>query len=281
MANLLIALILLASSTTFASPTLSKIFKNKKPIIAVINIPALPGQKDFVSMDVAINAALAELAVLEEEGVDGAILENTDGGFEATQEMLAAMTVLVTKVIEHSKNVVIGCEMLWHDPTASLAIAKATGAKFIRTDFFADKMIAAEKIIDENPKRITDYRTKIGADEVLIFTDVQVKYAKLANPKKTITESVEDALKGKSDGIIVTGRMSGVPPEVSKVKEAKAAAAGNSDVILGSGTSVDNVAELLSIADAAIVGTSISTGTGGTLIRQKVRAYMDAVQKLR
>src|SRR5690606_28590233 len=93
-------------------------------------------------------------------------------------------------------------------------------------------------------------------------------------------QSVKDALAGKSNGVIVTGRKSGVAPDIERVKEVKAAA-GENDVILGSGTNPENVSELLSVADAAIVGTSISTGTGGAVIREKVRTYMNAVKKLR
>jgi membrane complex biogenesis BtpA family protein len=281
MFKILLAAIFLMSGSAFAEPKLSKIFKNKKPIIGVVNLPALPGQEGFVSMDDAVTHALSEMAILEEEGVDGVIFENLQGDFEATQEMLSAMTVIVSRAVQKSKTIVVGVEVLWHDPTASLAIAKAAGAKFIRTDFFADKMKADDRIIDEKPQRIIDYRTKIGAEDVILLTDIQVKYAEMIDPNKTVTQSTKDALAGKSDGVVVTGRKSGVPPEVSRVKETKAAAGMDNDVVLGSGTAVDNVAELLSIADGAIVGTSISTKTGGVLIREKVRAYMDAVKKLR
>ncbi len=64
--TLLTVLALMTSQQAFAEPKLSKIFKNKKPIIAVINVPALPGQKNFVSMEKAIDAVLVELAILEE-----------------------------------------------------------------------------------------------------------------------------------------------------------------------------------------------------------------------
>jgi predicted TIM-barrel enzyme len=52
-------------------------------------------------------------------------------------------------------------------------------------------------------------------------------------------------------------------------------------VILGSGTNPDNIKELLSVADAAIVGTAISTKTGGVVIREKVQNYMKSVRELR
>ncbi len=281
MFKLLFTLLFFVSAHALAEPKLAQIFKNKKPIIGVVNLPNLPGQKNFTNMNEAVANALSEMTILEEEGVDGVIFENPDGDIPSNPETIAAMTVIVTKAMQKAKTIVVGVEVLWHDPLASLAIAKATGAKFIRTDFFADKMMADKQLINEKPKRITDYRTKIGADNVLILADVQVKYGVMIDKNKTMTQSVNDALAGKCDAVVVTGRKSGVPPEVDKVKEVKAATGLDNDVVLGSGTSVENVAELLSIADAAIVGTSISTKTGGVLVREKVRAYMDAVKKLR
>ena len=52
-------------------------------------------------------------------------------------------------------------------------------------------------------------------------------------------------------------------------------------VIIGSGLNFENAHALLRYADAAIVGTSISTKTGGTLIPEKVKQLMKVVKGLR
>jgi membrane complex biogenesis BtpA family protein len=272
--------ILVATAHAQAGTRLQSIFKNPKPIIAVINLPALPGQKGFTTIDNAVQAALQELAILEAEGVDGAILENNQGDFAATPEITAAMTRIVSEVVKASKTVVVGCEVLWHDPKASFAIAKATGAKFIRTDFFVDKVIADGTVVDPNAKEMIDYRKSIDADDVVILTDIQVKYTVMVDPKKTITQSAQEAEAANSDGVVVTGAKSGMPPSLAKVTEAKNAVK-NVEIVLGSGTSSTNIEELLAVADATIVGTSISTGTGGTLVQSKVHDYMEVVKKIR
>ncbi len=273
--------IFFAGSAAHTATPLEKLFIHPKPIIAVINLPALPGEKNFVSMDATVKNALSEMKILEEENVDGVIFENPHGDIPSNPETIAAMTVVVSSAVKASKKIVVGVEVLWHDPLASLAIAKASNAKFIRTDFFADKMMADKHLIDEKPERITHYRTNIGADSVLLLTDIQVKYGTLVDANKTITQSATDAIAGKSDGVIVTGKKSGVPPDLKRIKEAKIAVGPNHSVILGSGTTAENIAELFAHADAAIVGTSISTGTGGIIQREKVRKYMAAVKEVR
>lgn len=267
-----------AIQTPKAQPTFTDLFPNKKPIIAVINVQGLPGQKNFVSMEKSIKDALDQLKILEEEGVDGALFENVDGDFSSTPEMTAAMAVIVHEAVKHAKKVVIGIEILWHDPVASLAIAKASGAKFIRTDFWIDKMKAGKRIVDEKPKKILEYAKKIGADDVLIFTDIQVKYAEMLDKKKSITTSAKQALASGSAGAIVSGPKSGMAPDLEKLKKAKL---DGFPLILGSGTSTQNIRELLGVADAAIVGTSVSTKTGGVLVKEKVREYMALVKEIR
>lgn len=279
--RVLFAIVLMTISMTANAKTrLQKIFKNPKPIIGVVNLSTLPGQEGFTTMSDAIGQAMNEMRILESEGVDAVLFENPNGGFSASPEIIAAMTMIVGEAVKTSKGIVVGVEVLWHDPKASLAIAKATGAKFIRTDFFVDKMMAGGQLVDQDPKEITDYRKFLELEDVAIFTDVQVKYAEMVDQNKTIQQSTREAEAAGSDGIVVTGRKSGIAPDVPKVKEVQDATQ-NIEVVLGSGTNAQNVEELLAVADAAIVGTSISTKTGGALIPAKVREYMNAVRKLR
>ncbi len=275
-----IAVTLTAASLAHASTKFENVFPMPKPVIAVINLPYLPGQKGFVSMDHALKHAMDQLKVLEEEGVEAVLFENVDGDFGATPEMIAAMTRIVSEAVKQTSKVIVGVEVLWHDPKASLAIAKASGAQFIRTDFFADKMMAGKRLVDVNTKELIEYQKSIGAEDVLLLTDIQVKYAKMIDKKKTIRQSALDAKSKGSIGAIVSGAKSGVPPSVEKVKEAKSADL-SFPVILGSGTNPENVKELLAVADAAIVGTAVSTKTGGVIIREKLQNYMKSVRELR
>lgn len=270
----------LATAEAQAGVRFQSLFPMPKPVIAVINLTGLPGAPEFVSMEHSVHQALEQLKILEEEGVDAVLFENVDGDFSATPELTAAMTRIVSEAVKAAPSMIVGLEVLWHDPKASFAIAVASGAKFIRTDFFADVMKADGRIVDVDTVDLLNYRNRIGAEKILILTDIQVKYATMIDPTKTITQSALDARDKGSDGVVVSGPKSGVPPSVERVAEANRADSAL-PVILGSGTNPENVKELLGVADAAIVGTSISTKTGGVIVREKLQRYMKAVRELR
>lgn len=232
-------------------------FGKSKPIIGMIHLPALPGFAGAKGIDHAINHALADLRVLERGGVDGVLIENEydrPHRVSATPETIAGMTQITQAVVQESTSALIGCEILLNDPQASLAVAKASGASFIRTDYFVDRMTRpefGEFHIDADA--LIAYRTEIGADDVLILADIQVKYATMIEPRPLRESALLACLKG-ADAIVVTGDESGDAPSTQHLR--KAAGCGV-PVLIGSGLDHRNAATLLAECDGAIVGTSI------------------------
>lgn len=280
----MLAVFFIATTTYATPPRIGTLFKVKKPIIGVVNIKNVPGTDGYVSLEKTIKDALAEVTILEKANVDAVLFENpSSGGInEIDPRIVETMQAVVTEAVKkHGKKIVIGLEVLWHNPKSSLDIAKASKAKFIRTDFFSDRVIADGQVVDQDPKELIEYRKKLGIEnDVAIFTDIQVKYSEMVDTTITIEQSAARARSEKSNGIIVTSHKSGVPPEKEKLIEAKKGAQ-DLEIIIGSGFSVENVVELLPHTDAVIVGTSISTGTGGVVIKEKVIELMTAVKKLR
>lgn len=233
----------------------------KKNIIGMIHLLPLPGYSKHPGMSAVIKQALKDLAVLEKGGVNAVLVENENDHPHQVKpgpEIVAAMALVANEVVKKAK-VPVGVEVLLNDPQASLAIAKISGAKFIRTDYFVDKMWRKEYgRIEINPQKLLVYKKKIKADAVKIFADVQVKYAKLLEKGKTIIQSVNQAIKAGADAVIVTGKISGDPPKLKDLQEAKSVAK-NFPVYVGSGFSLANAKKLLPFCDGAIVGTSLKT----------------------
>lgn len=235
----------------------SDCFRKRKPLIGMIHLPPLPGYADSKGIDYAISHALADLRVLAEGGVDGVLVENEydrPHRVSATSETIAAMTRITRAVVEESDSIVVGCEILLNDPQASLAVAKAAGAAFIRTDYFVDRMTRpgfGEFHID--PDALVAHRTEIEAEDVLILADVQVKYATMIEPC-SMRESAMLAREKGADAVVVTGDESGQAPSV---RHLRAAADCGVPVIIGSGLNPRNAARLLAECDGAIVGTSL------------------------
>lgn len=234
----------------------SDYFRNPKPIIGMIHLPPLPGYAQSKGIDHAISHALADLRVLEKAGVDGVLIENEydrPHRVSAAPETIEAMTQITRAVVKESESVVVGCEILLNDSQASLAVAKASGARFIRTDYFVDRMTRPEYgEFHIDPDALLAYRTAIAADDVLILADIQVKYATMVEPRPLRESALLARAKG-ADAVVVTGAASGAAPSV---RHLRAAAGCGVPVLIGSGLTFGNAAELLAECDGAIVGTS-------------------------
>jgi uncharacterized protein len=57
-----------------------------------------------------------------------------------------------------------------------------------------------------------------------------------------------------ADALIVSGRMTGDAPDLEKVRQARALA-GDRPLLLGSGTTAENIGPFMEVADGAIVGS--------------------------
>ena len=261
-----------------------KQFPSDNALIGMIHLPPLPDYPNSPGIDAIVDSALNDLRLLESAGFHGVLVENENDRphkVSATSDTIAAMTEVTSAVVAASKSAVVGCEILLHDPQASLDVARSVGAGFIRTDYFVDRMMRAEYgefAID--PAGLIEYRKSIGADHVLILADIQVKYATMIEPR-LLAESAYDACDKGADGIVVTGDLSGDAPSVAELREAVegARASGrNVPVIVGSGFDAENAAELLAETDAAIVGTALMTD--GSVDQGKAAALMSQVESI-
>lgn len=213
-------------------------------------------------MDALLDHALADLGVLMAQGVDGVLVENEyDRPHEvsASTKVKAAMRTITGAVVAASRNIVVGCEILLNDPRASLEVAAACGASFIRSDYFVDRMSRPEYgefAID--PQGLIDYRDR-EAPGVLILADIQVKYATLLE-QRTLAESARLAATFGADAVVVTGDRTGDAPQPDQLEAAAAGVAASGKfipVLIGSGLTADNADTLLRHCGGAIVGTAL------------------------
>jgi hypothetical protein len=259
----------------------SDLLTGSKPIIGVIHLPALPGYAGSPGLDGVLEKAVTDQAALEGGGVDGVLVENyADRPFrlQARPETIAAMTRVVRELVLNAKTAVVGVEILLNDPAASLAVAKMAGAHFMRTDFFVDPMKRPEfeEPIEIDPEGLMSYRESIGAGDVLVLADIQVKFAAML-VERSLTESARLAAAHGADAIGVTGNETGDPPSASAIERAKSGA-GDCPILVGSGLTAANAATLMRSADGAIVGTSLKTGEN--IDRAKVAELVDTVRSL-
>ena len=190
-----------------------RLFPASKVTIGVIHLPPLPGYRESPGIEAVVEKALSDLGALESGPVDGVLVENEEDRphrVEAAHETIAAMTRVTRELVLAATRAVVGVEILLNDPEASLAVASACSARFIRTDYFVDPMERPEHggRMRINPGALMAYRKKIAAENVLVLADVQVKYARML-VDRSLSESARLAREAGADAIIVTGATTG------------------------------------------------------------------------
>jgi uncharacterized protein len=279
MIKYVLAFLLLTLSMESQAQEFMRLFKNSKPIIAAIMVERL----EKTSYEKTEQWLLEQGRIATEGKMDGLLVEFRGGGIlsrHIPDWELKMMCDLTSKVIRSYPQLVVGVEILWHFPGATLQLAKMSQAKFVRIDFFSDEVIADELTVPIDPEGLIQYRKKIDAENIVLLTDIQVKYSKMIDPKISITTSASRAQSLGSNGVIVSGAKSGSSPDTKRLKTARKGVR-SIPVVIGSGFSLENAPDILPVVDVVIVGTSISEKTGGPLLPNKVSALMTYVNEFR
>jgi membrane complex biogenesis BtpA family protein len=267
---------------------LRAIFAVVKPIIGMIHLLPLPGAPRFGGGSLApvLAAALADARALRDGGVDGLVVENAgDLPFSRPEEIgletVAAMAALIGPIGAES-GLPVGVNVLANGALPALAIARATGAQFVRVNQWVNAYVANEGLIEGPAARALRYRSFIKGDDIRIFADVHVKHgAHAIVADRSIAEQTRDAVFFDADVLIATGQRTGDATALSEVEAIKRHT--SLPVIVGSGLRADNAAELLAAADGAIVGSWLKRDGvwWNPVDPERVRALMAVVRALR
>lgn len=209
-------------------------------------------------MNALLAAARTDASRLAAAGYDAIMVENFgDAPFfadDVPKVTIAAMARAVAAVAEESE-LPVGVNVLRNDGLGALAVAAATGARYVRINVIAGTMYTDQGPIVGKAAAIARTRHELAPD-VLVFADVFVKHA-VPPPGLTITQATADlAERGGPDAIVVSGDATGKPPSMPLLRKVRDAADGI-PLLIGSGATTGNIARFLTVADGVIAGTSI------------------------
>lgn len=231
-----------------------------RTLIGMVHLAPLPGSPRWGgSMRAVVALALADAHALADNGMDALLVENfNDVPFAPARveaATVAAMTVAAEAIRQALPAVPLGVNVLRSDARSALAIACAVGAEFIRVNVHAGAVLADQGILQTDAYATLRDRRLLGVD-VSIFADVQPKHAVPLAPVELEQEAQDLVHRGLADALVVSGRATGLPTAVGDVKLARSAVPGV-PLVIGSGATAESVAELLTLADAVIVGTAL------------------------
>ncbi len=229
----------------------------KLPILGMIH---LAGQNP-------VKRALEELTLFEEEGVDGAIIENYHNSVEH-------VVATLQETSKRKLNVVIGINVLPNEFYHSLPLAQKYGADFIQLDHVAGVYISGQ-IDFEHYKKI-----KSQHQEIIVLGGVWPKYYQPIEGSD-LEQDLRTGMR-RAEAIVVTGAGTGKETPLEKIKKFKEII-GEHPLIVGAGLTPENAYEKLLISNGAIVGTTLKVrdNTYNQIDRQRVKDFMSVVKEAR
>jgi len=244
-------------------PGPNPLFKNPKPVIAMIHVGALPGTPASRLTLAQIEAqAVHEAKIYRDSGVHGIMLENMhDTPYlrgHVGPEIVASMA-LVSRAVKNISGLPCGIQILAGANTEAIAVAHAAGLDFIRAEGFAFAHVADEGIIESSAAELLRYRRLIGAERVQVWADVKKKHSAHAITADVgIGETAHAVEFMRGDLVIVTGAVTGDAPQKADVLEVKKYT--HLPVYLGSGVTAKNLRQFFEVADGFIIGSEFKTG---------------------
>ena len=262
------------------------LFSKPKPVIGVIHVGALPGTpRNTHTISELVADARRETQIYRESNVDGVMIENMhDVPYlrgEVGPEIVAAMTAIGLEVKDEAR-LPVGIQILAGANIEALAVAKAAGLDFIRAEAYAYAHVADEGLIEASAGKLLRYRRMIGATNVQVWTDAKKKHAAHAITADVSLGTTAETIEFMgADCVIVSGGVTGEPPTISDVREAKSHC--SVPVYLGSGMTAENIANFYNEADGFIVGSSFKAGGSwaNAIDPGRVERFMSVVEKLR
>ncbi len=236
---------------------LHETFDVQKPVIGMCHLMALPGDPEYDAMaglDAVIEHAREELTNLQEGGVDGVLISNEFSlPYLTNTEPITAITM--ARVIGELRSQIMvpfGVNVLW-DGTASIDLAVATGARFVR-EIFTGAYASDFGLWNTDVGATARRRRAVNGDDVRLLFNIVPEAASYLASRDLASITRSTVFNCRPDGLCVSGLTAGAPTDTSTLSVVKEAA-GDTAVVVNTGVNADNVAEQLRIADAAIVGT--------------------------
>ncbi|WP_458206786.1 BtpA/SgcQ family protein [Haladaptatus sp. NG-SE-30] len=242
------------------------IFGTDDAIVGMVHLPALPGAPGYDgNFDVLRTRALTDAHALETGGVDAIMVENFgDSPFyrdDVPKHVVASMTRITTE-LRQAVDCPLGVNVLRNDAAAALSIATAAGAEFVRVNVHTGARLTDQGIVEGRAHETLRLRDELDSD-VAILADVDVKHSAPLADRPT-TELVAETLeRGRADSLVVSGVGTGHEVDTDLLESVVACRddlESDAPVLVGSGTTPENVTDLLNVADGAIVGTALKDG---------------------
>lgn len=261
------------------------LFGVHKPIIAMCHLRALPGDPDYdpdKGLDWIIEGARADLQALQDGGVDAVMFSNEHSLPYLTKVepiTTAVMARVITELFD-TISIPYGVNVLW-DPLASIDLAVATGAAFVR-EIFTGIYASDYGIWNTNCGEVIRHQHKVHGQHVRLFFNIVPESAVYMAERDVTDIAKSTVFNTRPDALCISGLTAGAETSSSMLRRVKEAVP-ETAVFANTGVRLDNIEQQLAVSDGTITGTTFKRDgyIWNEVDVNRVRAFMQKVKEVR
>jgi membrane complex biogenesis BtpA family protein len=260
-------------------------FGTLKPVIAMCHFHALPGDPGYDAarqVDWVVAQAREDLHALQDGGVDAVMFSN-----EASLPYLlqvepittATMARIVGELLREIR-VPFGVNVLW-DPRASIDLAVATGARFVR-EIFSGIYASDFGLWNTSSGDVARHRRRVHGEGVRLLYNIMPESAVYLAQRDLAAIARSTVFNARPDALCVSGLTAGAETSIEALRAVKQAVP-DTVVFANTGVTLANVETQLSVADGAVVGTAFKRDgyIWNPVDRARVKAFMEKIGAIR
>jgi uncharacterized protein len=237
----------------------SALFGGTKPVIAMVHLAPMPGTPLYDAeggIEAIVEAARRDLKALQDADVDAVMFGNeNDRPYELKVDTASTATMaFVIGQLRKDIQKPFGVNVLW-DPMASVALATATGASFMReilTGTYASDMGPWTP----NAGKAMRYRDRLNRSDLVMLANVSAEFAYSLDRRDLADRARSAVFSSIPDAILVSGAITGEAAEMADLVAVKKVLP-DTPVLANTGVKHSTIADVFKVADGCIVGSSL------------------------
>lgn len=261
------------------------LFNTHKPIIAMCHLEALPGDPSYDArkgMQWVVERARQDMLALQTGGVD-AIMFSNERSLPYLTQVEPITTVSMARVVAEIVNeldIPFGVNVLW-DATASIDLAVATGAKFVR-EIFTGVYASDFGLWNTNCGEVIRHQHAIHGENVRLLFNILPEASSYLADRDIVNIARTTVFNTQPDGLCVSGITAGAETDSTILRIIKDAVP-ETPVFANTGVRLDTVETQLSVADGAVTGTTFKRDgyIWNEVDVRRVKEFMDRVKEFR
>ncbi len=264
---------------------IKELFKVEKPVIAMCHLYPMPGDPDYNAakgVDWILEMAHQELNSLQGGGVD-AIMFSNERSVPWMTKVDPITTITMARIIGELRSeitVPYGVNVIW-DPSASIDLAVATGAQFVR-EIFTGAYASDFGLWAPNCGEVVRHQHFIHGENIRLFYNITPEASVYLGNRKLTDIARSTVFNCNPDALCISGMTAGMETPINEIRMVKDVVS-DRPIFANTGIKLENVEEQLSVADGVIVGTTFKKDgyIWNDVDIQRVKKFMDKVNTLR